>query len=158
MKTFKKLSLLFLATLAFAQPILSNDTKAGYVQRLKDFASATNANFITPIYQAESIRTAVTRSAMAVTCLADGVCSSSDMSIIALAAASILTAASYNANSQRRYKWLPEKLNLLADGIATVASYDASWLPITGSELEAQVRATIGYMSTITTGISFLPS
>lgn len=124
----------------------------------KELASLANIKLFSKFYKAESIRTAAIRSCMALYCLADGTCSSSDLGIVALAAASALTALTYNANSEQRSLVLPKQFNLLADGIATIASFDASALPITGSQIETTLRSLIGGLSVAATTIACLPT
>jgi hypothetical protein len=131
----------------------TNLSQLGIAQKMASGTKALLAKF----YKAESVRTAIMRSGMAIGCLADGVCSTNDLTILTLAAASLLTATCYQSNAQQRYNWLPEKLNLLADGTALLASYDAGWLPITDTDIEMQIRAGISYLSMLTTGILFLP-
>ena len=106
------------------------------------------------VYKLESLRTAATRSAMAAACLADGAITGGEVTILALASASLITATTYDANAKQRCALLPEKLNLVADGIATIASTDAGWIPITGTDTEETIRAGVGIVSTLTSIIS----
>ncbi len=107
-------------------------------------------------YQAESVRTAILRSAMACYALSDGVCSLPDLTLIGLAAASVTTALSYSATAAERCAFLPAKYNLVADGIALIASCDAGALSITGSTAEELLRSAISAMSMFATGMGFL--
>ena len=124
----------------------------------KELAGRANTELFAKLYKAESVRTAAIRSCMALYCLADGACSSSDLGIIVLAAASAMTALTYNASGEQRSSVLPKKLNLLADGIATIASFDASALPITSSQIETSLRSLIGGLSVAATTVSCLPT
>ena len=128
------------------------------VLQAKEAATLANTQIFAKFYKAESVRTAAIRSLMAASCLADGTCSGNDMMILALAAASAMTAFTYDATSDQRCAWLPKKLNLLADGVATIASCDASALPITSTKLETTIRSAIGGMSMATTVFSNLPT
>lgn len=128
------------------------------VIQAKELATLANTQLFAKIYKAESVRTAAIRSLMALSCLADGTCSSQDAMILALAAASTMTALTYDATSDQRCAWLPKKLNLLADGIATVASCDAGALPITSSKLETAIRSALGSLSMAATAVTCLPT
>lgn len=124
----------------------------------RDLASLANDKVFSKFYKAESVRTAAIRSAMAIYCLADGTCSGSDAGIIALAIANTVTALTYNASNEQHSSILPKQFNLLADGIATISSFDASALPITGSNLEMIIRSIVGKMSIAATTITCLPT
>lgn len=147
---FKKLWLLLVLGLS------AQHVAAGSLAQAKNVAAQAKSSFFDKFYKAESVRTAIVRSGMAVSCLTDGSCCSGDLVILGLAAASIITATCYQACAQQRYTWLPAKFNLIADGLATLASFDAGWLPITGTTLETQLRTGIGYLSSIITGLLFL--
>ena len=148
----KKLGLILLLAMLNA-PLKS---RASHLAKAKDLATQTQAA-LSKFYKIESVRTALMRSGMAVGCLVDGACSSSDLAVLALASASLITAINYTASEKRRYAWLPEKFNLIADGIGMLSSCDAGWLPITGTDLESQIRTGISCLSMLATGVLFLP-
>lgn len=150
----KKLSLFLL--IVSGQACLSSSLELR-LKQTKALASQAQASFFDRFYKVESIRTALMRSGMVATCLADGVCSSSDLTILTLAAASLITAACYDPSTKQRYTWLPAKFNLVADGVALLASFDAGWLPITSTELETSLRTGISYLSMLTSSILFIP-
>ena len=128
----------------------------GMMARAKQLAGEASQLFA-KIYKTESIRTAVVRSAMVLPCLVSGTCSYDDAVNMVLALASVITATSYDATGAKRYRWLPSQFNLVADGIATIASFDASYLPITGTGTEAAIRSALGALSTTATGLTLLP-
>lgn len=131
--------------------------KANILEQAKAWALVTQTQ-IAKVYKLESMRTAALRTAMAATCLSDGSCSEQDMLVLLLAGASSFTALTYDAMGAQRCRWLPAKLNLVADAIASLAAFDAGWLPVTGSAMEEQIRSSFNYLSWFATGISWLPS
>jgi len=156
MKRIFRHSLVAFTLIAMAQPIFSANQST--TKKVVDVAKYANETIFAKFYKIESIRTAAMRSAMALYCLSDGTCSSNDAIVLALAIASNLTALTYDANAAQRCWWLPKKFNLIADGIATIASCDASWLPITGSQIEGWTRSIIGWGSTTASTVSYLGS
>ena len=150
MNLLRKFSLAILITVTTAF------NSYGMLATIKAVASKANSDLFAPIYKAESIRTSAIRTVMAAACLADGYCSCNDAMMVALAAASTFTATAYDANGTQRCAWLPSSLNFVADGIATIASFDAGCLPITGTEVETLIRSTIGNLSLLATGLTFL--
>lgn len=145
-------------TRGYGMMAVCKDKAQALAIQTKELASLASSTVFAKFYKAESVRTAAIRSIMALSCLADGTCSSNDAMVLALAAASTLTALTYDATSDQRCAWLPKKLNMIADGVATIASCDASALPITSSKLEATIRSAIGGLSTAATALSCLPT
>lgn len=125
-------------------------------QRLKSTAKAINSRVIVPIYHADAIRTCILRMPMVFECLYDGECNTQDAMVIMLTLASVLTVFTYTPEKEKCSKVLPKELNLLAHLVAMVTSTDGSNIPITDTNIEAQIRFIFGCLSMLATGTIFL--
>lgn len=129
--------------------IYPQDTMKTCIKALNKIGTKINDSLI-PLYDTDRLYTG----AMSLYCLADTVCSASDLSTLALAGVAIAIAVTYDPDSEQRCFWIPQKYNFVADALASTVSAPN----LSGTTTERDIRAAIDIASSAATMTSLIPT
>ncbi len=136
-----------------------DQTKALIPDAIKEplFKTATTVcELCGSFYEADALRTAAVRLAMAYYFINTGDYSAEALTSVALAVVSAISAMSYDGTSSQRCCFLPSDYNLAADAVAAIISMNIDGLLIAGTPDEAALRSALSVISTTASVVGML--